>query len=479
MAPTSPSPPSPGLNYFDPTGCFCSNLIFCVTGVFQVIIVQWLDYHGLNGGSTGLTVLSSYLGLLLFAVPFTFSNRDDGAARYHPMFTVCIISDVLSNACNQLSISLCGSMLFMIIYSSIIVFSALLRWKVYGMGISKRQTQALIVITIGLLITAFDGSETVESSAAAADLFTPDAPGASVSAHTIARSSNRLLLPSTKGLATSYLTTKTGRVKAPFAPSPTLGAVADAVPSSVLPSHDPPKEESGQIVLGMVLALMGAFGYAWVYVLSEQITISKENPLSPVAFAAYGGFYGSILCSTYIVLFVGPHWTRDIVQPVQQTGTSYFSVASLYCLLLVMCGAHNLSFVYLGKNGGGAVVAGVNKAVQTISVFVISAFVFGPQHPEQRMTPYKVAALVLVVGGVLLYAGAKKETKKVIKYQRVTSIDHPSTAGGNSNGNDDEGHMQDEFGLLNDEDADMLVSSVGVGGRIKEVEMGNIRSRVG
>ena len=209
---------SSNLSYLALDGCLCSNFIFCSTGVFQVIIVQWLDYHGLNGGKTGLTVLSSYLGLLLFAVPFTFSNRDDDKSRYHPMFTVCIVSDVLSNVCNQLSITLCGSMLFMIIYSSIIIFSAFLRWKVYGMGVTLQQTKALIVITVGLLITAFDGFETDSN-------FLKSSPGNGTM--------NRRMLPSTmvtdsSGLAKSYLT-KSGRVPYTLPPFPSDSPINSTV----------------------------------------------------------------------------------------------------------------------------------------------------------------------------------------------------------------------------------------------------------
>jgi hypothetical protein len=244
-------------NYFSPTGCFCSNFIFCTTGVFQVIIVQWLDYHGLNGGSTGLTVLSSYLGLLLFAVPFTFSNRDDGTARYHPMFTVCIVSDVLSNVCNQLSISLCGSMLFMIIYSSIIVFSALLRWKVYGMGITRQQTQALIVITLGLLITAFDGADTADTTALP-PMLSPSS-GMPRSTYIVPRkgnanandnnnnNNNRMLLPKSYGLANTYLT-KTGRVHFSPVPSPLYNTDLDGGKTGIGGTTEP--EDPGQVILG-------------------------------------------------------------------------------------------------------------------------------------------------------------------------------------------------------------------------------------
>ena len=48
----------------------------------------------------------------------------------------------------------------MVIYSSIIVFAAVICWRVFGKPLSHQQSLALAIITIGLAITAFDGAET-------------------------------------------------------------------------------------------------------------------------------------------------------------------------------------------------------------------------------------------------------------------------------------------------------------------------------
>ena len=120
-------------------GAFGSNFLFCSTGVFQVIIVQYLDYHGIQGGDTGLGVLSSYLGLLLFALPFMF-DESDRRPRYHKMFIPTVLCDILGQICAQVSIQMCGSGLFMVIYSSITIlqpfsggtFSGNLSLKVSG-----------------------------------------------------------------------------------------------------------------------------------------------------------------------------------------------------------------------------------------------------------------------------------------------------------------------------------------------------------
>ena len=97
---------------------FGSNFLFCSTGVVQVILIQWLDYHGIEGGKTGLGVLASYLGLLFCAVPFLFDERDR-RPRFHNMFIPTVFCDITGQICAQLAIELCGSGLYMVIYSSI------------------------------------------------------------------------------------------------------------------------------------------------------------------------------------------------------------------------------------------------------------------------------------------------------------------------------------------------------------------------
>ena len=145
-------------------------------------------------------------------------------------------------------------MLFMIIYSSIIVFSALLRWKVYGMGITRQQTQALIVITLGLLITAFDGADTADTTASPPLLSPSSMPS---STYTVPRKSNanannddnnnRMLLPKSYGLANTYLA-KTGRVHFSPVPSPLYNTDLDGGKTGIGGATD--LEDPGQVILG-------------------------------------------------------------------------------------------------------------------------------------------------------------------------------------------------------------------------------------
>ena len=146
------------------------------------------------------------------------------------------------------------------------------------------------------------------------------------------------------------------------------------------------------IVTGMFFALLAAIFYAWVYVWTEQLmkgnfSAAKDDLApSPMGLATFSGFVGTLATTTYIAIFVGPHWDTLIIEPVQMEQSSYTSVMLVYVVLLLACGLHNTSIVYVGKSGGGAVATGVNKAIQTISVFIVSALAFGRAHHEQQFS---------------------------------------------------------------------------------------------
>eukprot|EP00949_MAST-11_sp_MAST-11-sp1_P002754 g2754.t1 len=315
-----------------------------VSGVVQILLTQQIDYEGLDGAKTALTVLSSYLGLLLISMPLTFCRAGDalpgggregnyGSRKYHPLMPVTLACDILGNIASQFSIVYCGSLLYMVVYSSITVFSALIRWRVYDKPLSRQKWMAVGCITVGLTLTMV---------------------GADV------------------------------------------GSDASVDSGSL-----------GLIFFGMVLALCGAIFYALVYVLTEQIMDAGETTPSPLAMATFTGFYGSLCTSVYILLFVGPSWSSLVLRPAKAKGSTYAAIVAQYVLLLAMCGAHNLSFVFTSKETG-AVVAGVNKSLQTISVFIFSAIFFGNEHIEQRFTVGKGLSLIFVIVGVLLYSSSAR-----------------------------------------------------------------------
>ena len=71
---------------------------------------------------------------------------------------------------------------------------------------------------------------------------------------------------------------------------------------------------------------------------------------------------------------------------------------------------HLAAFGYVLK-GSGAVSAGVNKALQAISIFAFSSMFFCDEHPDQCLSLLKLVSMVLVIIGVLWYAHATSEAK--------------------------------------------------------------------
>jgi drug/metabolite transporter (DMT)-like permease len=347
---------------------FGSNFLFCFTGVVQVILYQWLDYHGIEGGKTGVGVLASYLGLLFCALPFLFDERDR-RPRFHKMFVPTVFCDIAGQVCAQLAIELCGSGLFMVIYSSITVFAALFRWYFYDKKLLCKQWVGIVIITLGLCITALGGKDVLEGDGAPTSIVNDSGRTGVTQQHSIT--------------------------------------------TSVAPSlHSAKVNKVANIVTGMTFALFAAIFYAWVYVWTEQLmkgNFSKStNNLapSPMGLAAFSGFIGTAVTSIYIMIFIGPHWDTLIIEPARLEKSSYNSLMFAYVILLIACGLHNTSIVYVGKSGGGAVATGVNKAIQTISVFIVSAIAFGQVHHEQQFSFEKGLGVLFVIGGVLFYSFA-------------------------------------------------------------------------
>lgn len=75
---------------------------------------------------------------------------------------------------------------------------------------------------------------------------------------------------------------------------------------------------------------------------------------------------------------------------------------SVYFAICVCCFLHNLAFYYLTRLS--AVMAGINKAVQAVSVFAFSHLCYCDIDAQQCLTSGKIVAMALVVLGVLLFS---------------------------------------------------------------------------
>ncbi|KAJ3116538.1 hypothetical protein HDU96_009426 [Phlyctochytrium bullatum] len=159
---------------------FLNQLLFLVTGMAGTLGAQWLKYQGAADSISFLTLLAQYLGMFLvvFLPPSKSLSPSTAAARTGPfafilrhvdmvkdqMDALGPVShkgvmwvsafDVFGNMILAAGLFLTGSGLYMVIYSSIIVFTALGNRLLLAKIISPKQWIAVIVITIGLSLTA-------------------------------------------------------------------------------------------------------------------------------------------------------------------------------------------------------------------------------------------------------------------------------------------------------------------------------------
>lgn len=75
---------------------------------------------------------------------------------------------------------------------------------------------------------------------------------------------------------------------------------------------------------------------------------------------------------------------------------------TMYFMICVCCFLHNLAFYYLTRLS--AVMAGINKAVQAVSVFAVSHLCYCNIDAQQCLTTAKVVAMTLVIFGVLVFS---------------------------------------------------------------------------
>lgn len=94
--------------------------------------------------------------------------------------------------------------------------------------------------------------------------------------------------------------------------------------------------------------------------------------------------------------------TRTSVSHRIIVGCSFQLCRSVYFLICVCSFLHNLAFYHLTRLS--AVMAGINKAVQAVSVFAFSHLCYCDIDAQQCLTSGKVVAMTLVVLGVILFS---------------------------------------------------------------------------
>jgi len=111
------------------------------------------------------------------------------------------------------------------------------------------------------------------------------------------------------------------------------------------------------------------------------------------------------------------HFDELVLEPMEAAGTTGWQAVGILASVSLSSCVHSLTFFYTLKYfPGGAVSAGVGKALQAVLVFVATDWVFCGKNggTEMCFTFDKFVSLVVVLGGVLLYSKATEieEIKK-------------------------------------------------------------------
>jgi hypothetical protein len=233
------------------------------------------------------------------------------------------LADVFGNILLTMGLFLLGSGLYQVTYSSIIVFTALMRWQMHG-NLGTHQWVAVLLITLALAVSG-------------------------------------------------------------------IGAV---------------RQETGTTAtwmpLGFVLTFAGTLTYATVYTLTERMTHNPEFSRSggPQRLCATIGLTGTALLCGIIWTFCLPYIHQLRVWDAGNLG--------MYAVLVISSLLHNFSYFVLLKSVG-SVTLSVMQSFRSVLVFAISHYAFCSTQASQCFTPWKGAAVVAVVVGILLYSQPQSE----------------------------------------------------------------------
>mmetsp|Transcript_26853 Transcript_26853/g.39778 ORF Transcript_26853/g.39778 Transcript_26853/m.39778 type:complete len:419 (+) Transcript_26853:182-1438(+) len=186
------------------------------------------------------------------------------------------------------------------------------------------------------------------------------------------------------------------------------------------------------VFFGAMLVLAGSSMHAMTYVLSEAImgsessktgnSMEQNKEMDTLQQQQHGecteltvqqncAMQGIVATAAYLVwqfIYTKPHYQERIAIPMQDAGTSPHYAILLLLSLSASNLMHALTFFYTLKYfPGGATSAGVMKGLQAVLVFIFTSLVYCGSSlggDEMCFTTLKFASLVVVCGGVIMFA---------------------------------------------------------------------------
>ena len=358
------------------------NAIFCFTGILGVLLIQYLDYQGIGNPASGLSTMTMFLGLLLLSVPIQICIKHNTPFDWRLVFFLLL--NICGEATTQYSISKLGSGIYIVVYSSTSCFAVLYRRTLLKRQISTTQLCGLICTVIGLVITI-----TSSSSPSPSILSPTPSINNSISMTTIKNE--------TTTTASLFIGVVAGLLSAAiYAAYYVLGE------AMLTPSNDTSINNALQI--GLINTVTTTTSHT-----------KQKQPLNPATVGTFTGWGAMIIMLPWLIFWDGTHWNQYITKPMLVSNADPTTISIVYFLLIIINGLHVLSLLYLFQYTD-SIVPGINKAVQAISIFVLSSLFYCQRDAEQCMDVSKSISIVVVVAGVVIYTyGSHVKAKKMEK----------------------------------------------------------------
>jgi len=263
--------------------------------------------------------------------------------------------DVVANFALTIGFFYVGSGMYQVIYSSVVIWCAILSFFFLGRKLSLVQSISIIGVSVGLALSALGINQNTE-------LTTPPPPS----------SSTGTTMPHVYHMSST--------------------------------------------MFGMILTSFATFGYACVYVVSDQILTARTPntlPPSPEKVCFLVGTCSTITSLIYIIFYTIPNWNILITQEMEKKipHSSTFIIILTYSLLCFSSFIHNFAYYWLMKELGN-VSTGILNSLRAIIVFGLSHMMFCPIDHGQCFNIWKGWSAIIVIGFVTVFSVSKSREPK-------------------------------------------------------------------
>jgi len=214
-----------------------------------------------------------------------------------------------------------------------------------------------------------------------------------------------------------------------------------------LTATDHSVQVGSDVAHGLFLVMIGSAMHGFTYVLCEVVMVlsdqalasmprylqqllgdKQEERLTVVQNCAIQGFFAVMSMLVWQLVYTMPRWDDLILGPAQQVGTTLTHALTILGMFTLANLIHSLSYFFTLRHfPGGATSAGVMKGLQAVLVFVVTDYFFCGRSGGSEMcfSTTKLASLVTVVGGVLLFGvyTEKQHRREAQQQQRPSTPD--------------------------------------------------------